>query len=102
MSRHVLGPGHVRPHLRGNRGDTLTTGSGHQWCPLVDPPVPAVDPFAAPVVRVAGDERVPFDIAECAGELRPPAFFDAMVADALRDADALGYAPLGASLPAFS
>jgi 2-aminoadipate transaminase len=102
MSRQVLGLGSVGRGTRGNRGDSMTTTSGHQWSTLVDPPVPAVDPFAAPVIRVAGDERVPFDIAECAGELRPPTFFDAMVADALRDANALGYAPLGASLTAFS
>ena len=100
MSRQVLG--RLGVGATGSRDDWVTTTSGHPWASLVDPPVPAIDPFAVPVVRVAGDEHVPFDIAECAGELRPPAFFEALVADSLHDTNALGYAPLGASLPAFS
>ena len=101
MSRQALGLGEVGPSAPDHRGEPVTPVAGHQWSSLVDPPVPAVDPFAAPVVRVGGNERVAFDIAECTGELRPPGFFDAMVADSLRDANALGYAPLGAPLPVF-
>ena len=101
MPGQGLGLRNVRPGSGGHRCDLVTAASRHQWSSLVDPPVPALDPFAAPVVRVVGDERVAFDIAECAGELRPPAFFEAMVAESLRDGNALGYAPLDASLNAF-
>lgn len=74
---------------------------GYLWSSVVDPPVLAVDPFAASMIRVTGEERVPFDVAECTGELRPSQFLNTMVAEALRDADALGYAPLSAPLPPF-
>jgi DNA-binding transcriptional MocR family regulator len=77
------------------------TPPAHLWASIIDAPVPAEDPFAAPTIRVTDHERVAFDVAECTGELRPPRFFDAMVTEALRDAEALGYAPLGAPLPAF-
>jgi 2-aminoadipate transaminase len=74
--------------------------SGHSWSSLVDPPVPAADPFVTPMIRVTG-ERVAFDVAECAGELRPPRFFNAMMAEALRDAGTLGYGPVGMPITAF-
>jgi 2-aminoadipate transaminase len=60
-----------------------------------------VDPFAASMIRVTGEARVAFDVAECTGELRPWQLLSTMVTEALRDADALGYAPLSAPLPAF-
>ena len=94
--------GRPGPAREAGGGGPVLTFDGHLWSSLVDAPVPAVDPFTASVIRVTGDEHIAFDVAECTGELRPPAFFDAVVADALRDGQALGYAPLGGSLPAFS
>ena len=81
-----------------NRGTRIL--SGHPWSSVVDPPVVATDPFVVPVIRPSGD-RVAFDVAECAGELRPPRFFTTMMTEALHDVDTLGYAPVGMPINAF-
>jgi len=94
--------GDLGPDAQEYGNGSVITFDGHPWSSLVDAPVPAADPFAAPGIRVTGPDRVAFDVAECTGELRPPAFFDAMVADALGDAGALGYAPLDGAVAAFS
>jgi DNA-binding transcriptional MocR family regulator/CheY-like chemotaxis protein len=101
-------PGVYRRDERGPRPETVRTSddaarvlAGHPWSSLVDPPVLAVNPFSTPMIRVTAEERVAFDLAECIGELRPPQFLNAMVTEAMRDPEALGYAPLGAPLPAF-
>lgn len=75
--------------------------AGHLWAGLVDPPIPPSDPFATSMIRATGPDRVAFDIAECTGELRPRQFLEALTAEVLRDAHALGYAPVGAPLPQF-
>jgi DNA-binding transcriptional MocR family regulator/CheY-like chemotaxis protein len=58
---------------------------------VVDPPL--VTPI---------DERVAFDVAECTGELRPPAVFTAMMEGASRDVERLGPAAAGMPIAAFS
>ena len=81
---------------------SIDGAAGHSWCSVVEPPVKATNPFVASMIRVTGDERVAFDIAECTGELRPARFFDAVIADALREDDALGYSPSSTPLHAFT
>lgn len=101
MARQALGFGDPTTEAGRGQADRMRTVSGHLWSSIIDPPVAAVDPFAAPMIRVTGEERVALDLAECTGELRPPQFLNAMVTEAMRDAEALGYAPLGAPLTAF-
>jgi 2-aminoadipate transaminase len=55
---------------------------GRPWSSAVDPPVRVVDPPVTPI-----GERVPFDVAECTGELRPPPVFTAMLEGASRDVE---------------
>ena len=93
-------PGVYRRRQRAPRGPDLGP-TGPAWSALVDPPVHAADPFVTPAVRVTGD-RVAFDVAECTGELRPPRFFAARMAEAVRDVDTLGYSPVGMPITAFS
>jgi len=64
--------------------------------------VPAPDPFAIPALRVAGDERVAFDVGECTGELRPTRFFTAIMSEGARDVEGLGYSAVDTPLDAFS
>jgi DNA-binding transcriptional MocR family regulator len=71
------------------------------WAGVVDPPVSARDPFAGPTVLAAGDERVAFEIAECAGDLQPRALVEDAMAAVMKEGGAYGYAPVGAALPSF-
>lgn len=93
--------GALEPEASDGSAEAAGVVAGRPWSSLVDPPAAAVDPFTAPMIRVTGDERVAFEVAECSGELRPPRFFNAMVAQALGDTGALGYSPVGAPLGAF-
>lgn len=76
--------------------------SAPPWSPVVDPPVPAPDPFAIPTLRATGDERVAFDIGECTGELRPQRFFTTIMSEGARDVERLGYSAVGTPLDVFS
>jgi 2-aminoadipate transaminase len=67
------------------------------WSSVADRPVRVTDPLVTPI-----GERVPFDVAECAGELRPPPFFSAMMAEASREVERLGDAVVGTPIAAFS
>jgi DNA-binding transcriptional MocR family regulator/CheY-like chemotaxis protein len=67
------------------------------WSSVADRRVRVMEPFVTPI-----GERVPFDVAECAGELRPPPVFTAMMAEASREVERLGDAAVGTPIAAFS
>jgi len=69
---------------------------------IVDAPARVMNPLVTPVARLSGHERVPFDVAECTGELRPPPAVTAIMAEASRDVERLGDPAAGMPIAAFS
>jgi DNA-binding transcriptional MocR family regulator len=71
------------------------------WAGVVDPAVPARDPFAGSTVLAAGEERAAFEVAECAGDLLPQAIVERAMTAVMEQGGAYGYVPVGAALPSF-